>query len=83
MNQSELEIRYKAKVRFWYEKFIKISDQVDLLHTILEKQKIEIEKQRKLVEKLVCQNAEVIQELRELQEEQTEMSFDNISLEKQ
>jgi hypothetical protein len=82
MNEKELKIRYQNRVRFWYKKFIELSDITDKLHNTLERQKIEIERQRKLVEKVVCQNCEVMQELQQLKQEKEEMSFSDVTLEK-
>lgn len=81
MNEKELKIRYQNRVRFWYKKFIELSDITDKLHNRLEKQKIEIEAQRKLVEKVVCENSKVMQELQQLREQEQKMSFSNIELE--
>ena len=75
MNQKELEIRYKAKVKFWYEKFTGLSTEIDQLHT-------ELERQRKKVEKLVCENFEVLKELERIKQQSEKMEFSNIELEK-
>jgi len=76
VNTKELKIRYENRVRFWYKKFIELSDITDKLQAGLERQK-------EIIEKVACQNVQVIKELEALKEEQTEMCFDNISLEKQ
>ena len=80
MTEKELKIRYENRVRFWWKKFTELSDITDKLHIRLERQKIEIERQRELVEKVVCENSKVMQELQQLKEQSEEMSFSNIEL---
>lgn len=75
MNQKELEIRYKAKIKFWYLKFQRLSDQNDELQT-------EIERQKKIVDKNAIEIVQVIQELEQLKQQSEEMTFSNIALEK-
>ena len=82
MTEKELKIRYQNRVRFWYKKFTELSDITDKLHIRLETQKIEIERQRELVEKVVCENSKVMQELQQLKEQSEEMSFCHVELEK-
>ena len=75
MNQSELEKRYKQRVKFWYLRFVRLSNQNDELQA-------EIERQKKIVDKNASEIVQVIKELEALKDEQTEMTFSNISLEK-
>ena len=76
MNKSELEIRYKAKVRTWHIKFERLSNDVEEIQT-------ELVGLVQRIDKIALENMQVMVELRKLQEEQTEMSFDNIVLGKQ
>ncbi|GAI96688.1 unnamed protein product [marine sediment metagenome] len=76
MNQKELEKRYRSKVKFWFERFEALSNITDKLQT-------ELEAQRKIIEKVACENVQVINELRSLQQEKEEMEFDHIELQKQ
>lgn len=73
MNQSELEKRYRSKVRFWYLKFERLSDQNDELQK-------EIERLGKIVDKNAGEIVQVIKELEQLKQEKEEMSFSNIEL---
>lgn len=75
MQKSELEKRYRSKVRFWFLRFERLSNENDELQT-------EIERQRKIVDKNSSEIVEVIRELRELQEEKETMEFSNLTLEK-
>jgi len=75
MNQKELEIRYRNRVKFWYLRFVRLSNQNDELQA-------EIERQKKIVDRNASEIVEIIQELKQLKDEQTEMSFSNIALEK-
>ncbi len=74
MNSAELEKRYRNRVRFWYQRFEALSDIIDKLQTTLEAQ-------RKLIEKIVNENTQLVIELRDLQQQKEEMSFDNVVLE--
>ena len=76
MNEKELEIRYKAKVKFWYLKFERLSTEIDQLQT-------ELERLKKITERVNSENTQLVIELRKLQEEQTEMKFNHIKLKKQ
>jgi len=76
MNKSELEIRYKAKVRLWYVRFERLSNEIEEIH-------IELSGLVERVDKIVLENAQVMIELRKLEQEKEEMKFDNIVLGKQ
>jgi len=76
MNIAELETRYKAKVRTWHVKFERLSNEIDELH-------IELLGLVERVDKIVLENMQVMVELRKLEQEKEEMSFDNVSLGKQ
>lgn len=74
MNEKELKIRYTAKVKFWYQRFEALSDVIDKLQAGLERQK-------EIIEKVVCENTQLVIELRNLQQEKEEMKFDHVELE--
>lgn len=76
MNPSELEIRYKAKVKFWYLKFERLSTEIDQLQT-------ELERLKKITERVNSENTQLRIELTGLQEEEREMKFNHVELEKQ
>lgn len=83
MNKSEIEIRYRAKVRFWWEKFESISNEISELSSQKEQLQIKLQDFTKRLDKITNENLKIIIELRKLQEEKEEMSFNNIALEKQ
>ncbi len=73
---SLIELKYKQKVAFWYERLEALTNITDRLQS-------ELERQKKIVEKVVSENTQLVIELKQLQEEQRVMSFSNITLEKQ
>ena len=75
MNQKELEIRYRNRVRFWYLRFERLSNQNDELQA-------EIERLGKIVGKNASEIVEIIQELEQLKQQSQKMEFSNITLEK-
>ncbi len=75
MNQKELEIRYRNRVRFWFLRFERLSNQNDELQA-------EIERLGKIVGKNASEIVEIIQELKQLKQQSEKMEFSNISLEK-
>lgn len=74
MQKSELEIRYRAKVRFWWKKFEEIKNEIDQLQIINEKL-------TKRLEKVSYENTQIVIELAALKQESEEMTFSNIGLE--
>ncbi|MBA7608114.1 hypothetical protein ES703_15289 [subsurface metagenome] len=74
MKSAELE-KYKARVKIWYFRFVRLSNQNDELQA-------EIERQRKIVDRNASEIIEIIQELEKIREQSEKMEFSNISLEK-
>ncbi|MBA7606875.1 hypothetical protein ES703_14026 [subsurface metagenome] len=69
MTEKELKIR----VKFWYLKFERLSTEIDQLHT-------ELERLKKITERVNSENTKLVIELKKLQEQQSEMKFDHIEL---
>ncbi len=66
-------MKIEQRIRFWYLRFVRLSNQNDELQT-------EIERLRKIVDKNASEIVEIIQELKQLKEQSEEMTFDNVVL---
>ena len=73
-NKSELEIRYKAKVRLWYLRFERLSNDIEEI----QKKLAELTER---IDKIAMEDFQVMNELKKLEQEKEEMSFENVSLE--
>lgn len=74
MNQSELEIRIKQKIKYWYRQFEKISTEVEDLQRI-------IKGLSERIDKVANENTTLTIQLLELKQQTENMSFENLELE--
>jgi len=75
MNEAELKIRYESKVRFWFEKFERLSNENEELL-------IEIERISKIANRNSNEIFQVIKELEALKQQSEKMEFDHVELQK-
>lgn len=82
-------MKIEQRIRFWYLKFERISNDNDIIHRQVtdlsnqaDKLKAELEIMKKREEKNTFDIVQVIKELRSLQQESEKMEFSNIELEK-
>lgn len=80
MNEAELKIRYKNRVKFWYKSFQELSTEIEGLSVQRAQLQIKLQNLTKRLDKISNQNTQIIIELAALKQEQTEMSFSDIAL---
>ena len=75
-------MKISQRIRFWYLKFERISNDNDIIHRQVTDLSNQIDIMKKRAEKNSFEIVQVIKELRSLQQEKEKMEFSNIKLEK-